>query len=121
MPEPSRRPLRERRELDAMVHRVLLVGGAAAALFLLSAVLAAMVERRPLARSGLSPAYAWRSLQALHPGGLASVGLIVLIFTPVIRVLGSVVVFVIERDFRHALIALLVLSLMVASFLLGHG
>lgn len=112
---------KKRRQLDAMVHQVLLFGGGLAALLLLSAVIAAVIERQPLAHTALSPREAWESLRGLHAGGLASVGLLILIFTPVVRVVGSVVVFIVERDYRYALVTFTVLSLMLAGFLLGHG
>jgi uncharacterized membrane protein len=50
-----------------------------------------------------------------------SLGLMILMATPAIRVLGSVIVFLWERDWRYAAITLLVLSVMIASVLLGRG
>ncbi len=117
----DRTPGARKRELDKAVHGVLLVGGALSAILLLAAVALSIVERRPLSDVALSPAHAWRSLLSAHPGGLASLGLILLILTPVVRVLGSVVVFFHEGDHRYAAVTLVVLALMVASFLLGHG
>lgn len=111
----------ERRELDGLVHRVLLVGGVMATMLLVAAVMASLIERRPLARNALSPIAAIRSLAHVHPGGLASLGLVVLILTPVARVIGSLVVFLYERELRFALVTLAVLALMVVSFLLGSG
>jgi uncharacterized membrane protein len=98
---------RARRELEGTVHVLLLAGGGASALLLIGAVLLSLGERRTLA-AGL-------------PGKLAQLGMIVLMLTPVGRVVGSLAVFVHLRDRRYVLITATVLALMLAGFLLGKG
>jgi uncharacterized membrane protein len=58
---------------------------------------------------------------ALQPAGLFGLGLLALISTPILRVAFSVVGFLIERDFRFALITLVVLVIILISILLGEG
>jgi hypothetical protein len=111
----------ERRAINRLVHGVLLAGGGLAALLLIISVVASLVERRALPVEGMGFLRVWRSLKAGHPGGLAVLGLLVLVATPPLRVLGSVVAFIVEKDFRYALVTLLVFGLMVLSFFLGVG
>lgn len=111
----------ERRRIDGLAHRVLLVGGGAAGALLIASILAALIERRGLPREAFGLAEVWHSLVHLQPAGLASLGLLLLILTPVARVIGSIVAFVVARDLRFVVITALVLTLMVVSLLLGKG
>ena len=52
---------------------------------------------------------------ALRPIGIAQAGLLVLIATPVVRVMASVVAFVLERDRLYATITLGVLAILLVS------
>ncbi|MFI5289109.1 MAG: DUF1634 domain-containing protein [Polyangia bacterium] len=114
-------PSQERRRIDALVHVVLLVGGGAAGVLLCGAILVSFIERRGLPKQADGFAEIVRSLAHLQPAGLASLGLVLLILTPVARVVGSIVAFVVAKDLRYVLITSLVLSLMIASLLLGQG
>ena len=76
---------------------------------------------RTLPSEVLRPAEALRQAAMLRPAGFISLGLIVLILTPVMRVMGSVVVFVRERDWRYAGITFLVLVVMLISLWVGQG
>ncbi len=51
----------------------------------------------------------------LRPIGIAQLGLLVLIATPVVRVMASVVAFVLERDRLYAAITLGVLAILLGS------
>jgi uncharacterized membrane protein len=51
----------------------------------------------------------------LRPIGIAQVGLLVLVATPVVRVMASVVAFVLERDRLYAAITLGVLAILLGS------
>lgn len=55
------------------------------------------------------------------PLALVMVGLLLLLVTPVVRVLVSIVAFAIERDWRYVGITVLVFAILVVSFLLGKG
>lgn len=114
-------PSQERRRIDALVHVVLLVGGGAAGVLLCGAVLVGLIERRGLPQEADGFLEIVRSLEHFEPAGLASLGLVLLILTPVARVIGSIVAFVVARDLRYVLITSLVLTLMIASLLLGKG
>jgi len=55
------------------------------------------------------------------PLAVIALGLLVLLLTPVLRVLVSVVTFALERDWRYTGITLLVFIILIVSFLLGRG
>ncbi len=57
---------------------------------------------------------------SLRSRGLIQLGVLLLIGTPIARVLLSVVVFTAERDYRYVVITLIVLSVLVFSLLGGH-
>lgn len=62
----------------------------------------------------------WTGLLALKAQSIIVLGLLVLIATPVVRVVVSVIAFAIERDRAYVLITLLVLAILLVSiFLLG--
>ena len=56
-----------------------------------------------------------RNLFAVRPVGLAQLGLLVLVATPVVRVAASVVGFALERDRLYAGITVAVLAILLAS------
>lgn len=63
----------------------------------------------------------WMGLLELHPAAIIELGLLLLIATPVMTVTTSAIAFVIERDRRFVVIALLVLAILLTSFLLGKN
>lgn len=70
------------------------------------------VLRNPLAIS--------RKAMALDPRGLIMLGLLLLIATPVARVLFSVVAFALQRDHLYVLFTLLVLAVLLYSLFSGY-
>ena len=63
----------------------------------------------------------WSGLLILRPQAVITLGLLLLIATPVVRVVVSVVAFALERDRRYVVITLAVLSiLMISIFLVGN-
>lgn len=109
------------RNLNDMVHGVLVVGLLVSTAFLLAGLGLSLWLDHGLPTAVVGPGEALRGLVALRPVAFLSLGLMVLMATPAIRVLGSVIVFLWERDWRYAGITLLVLSVMIASVLLGRG
>jgi uncharacterized membrane protein len=59
------------------------------------------------------------SLREFHGRGIVTLGLLVLIATPVLRVAASVVLFVIQKDWTYTLITAVVLTLLLLSLALG--
>jgi uncharacterized membrane protein len=63
----------------------------------------------------------WSGLRVLQPQAIIELGLLLLIATPVLRVMISVVAFNMEHDRRYVVIALLLLAILMTSFMLGKG
>ena len=61
------------------------------------------------------------ALVHLDPAAYVSLGLIVLVATPFVRVVGSLVAFAVERDLAYVLITATVLVVMCAGVLLGRA
>jgi uncharacterized membrane protein len=99
---------------------VLVVGLLVSTVFLLVGLGLSLWLDHGLPAAVVDPGEALRGLAALRPVAFLSLGLMILIATPAIRVIGSVIVFLWERDWRYAGITLLVLSVMIASVLLGR-
>ncbi len=55
------------------------------------------------------------------PAAYLSLGLVMLIATPALRVLGSLVVFALQRDLRYVLVTAVILGLMAVGFILGQA
>jgi uncharacterized membrane protein len=62
----------------------------------------------------------FREALALHGRGLIQLGLLMLIATPIARVMFSVLAFLYERDWKYVVVTLVVLGLLFYS-LLGSG
>lgn len=67
-----------------------------------------------------SPIAIVRSAWSLRSGGLIQFGLLLLIATPVARVVFSVVAFALERDRLYVVITLVVLTILIYSLFSGH-
>jgi len=70
----------------------------------------------------------WQTVRELREGirhgrgeAVIMIGLLLLIATPVMRVAVSVVVFIVERDWKFVAITLFVLTMLILSFLLGKA
>lgn len=102
------------------VIRWILLCGIAVSVALMAAGLVIGVARGAGLPRGVVPlAELPRALAALQPAAYLSLGLIVLIGTPFVRVAGSLVTFVRERDGRYVLVTAIVLLVMCLGVLLG--
>lgn len=63
----------------------------------------------------------WAGLSRGNPVAVISLGLLLLIVTPVFRVAASVLLFLLEQDYLYTLITLLVLVILLSSFFLGKA
>lgn len=109
------------RSLNDAVHQILIVGLALSTVLLVFGVALQAIRGVAMPSASLPPLEGWQSALHGQPAGLLSLGLIVLMLTPVARVIGSVVVFLWERDWNYAAITTLVLLVMLTSVLLGNG
>ncbi len=109
------------RDLNHVVHQLLIVGLYASVFLMVTGIVIDLVRQRafPVAVLPLGEAFS-RSVH-LRASGYFSLGLLLLILTPVLRVVGSISVFLWERDWHFAGITFLVLAVMVTSILVGAG
>jgi uncharacterized membrane protein len=75
----------------------------------------------PRAQFPASLAQTWQGLAAGPGRALSVAGLLLLILTPVMRVVASTVAFALQRDWRFTALTFLVLLILIASFLLGKA
>lgn len=118
---PLRPSCASRARVERLVERPLLVAiGVCVALMLAGTALGLAAGDGPphevLAVSSVPGA-----LARLEPAAYLSLGLIVLIATPFVRVAGSLAVFALERDRRYVLVTAAVLAIMCVSVVLGRA
>lgn len=102
-----------------LVKVVLTVGLILGAALLIAGFFIWMVRGGPLAASVEGPAQAFRSIGRLQPIGFFSIGLLVIILTPFVRVAGTVVVFLHGREWVYVAVTAGVLLSMIAGLLIG--
>lgn len=109
--------------LRVVISTVLIVGVATSALLILAGFLAALLVGWDGSLSGAATTTAAPNdfsgvvtgLGALRPIALAQAGLLVLLATPVLRVLASVIGFTLEGDHLYTLVTLGVLAILLVS------
>lgn len=105
--------------LDRMVSRVLAVGLAVAVVLMLTGAVVALVREGPSLPSEVSVTEMPRSLAALEPEGFLTLGLLVLLATPIARVLTLVVGFARSKSRVFCYMSLAVLGILALSAYLG--
>ncbi len=121
----SARPRAEAERLRLAVAWVLTVGVAISAVLLIASIVGAVLvgwsgsllgapaTAEPVFRFGglLS------GLAVLEPAAIGQLGLVVLVLTPILRVLTSLILFAVERDRVYVVVSLGVLAILLASLL----
>jgi uncharacterized membrane protein len=120
-PLPARVPVQQTRNLNDAVHRILVIGLVISTVLLVVGLIMSLVQQGTLPTQVLPIGPAIAAALALKPIGLVSLGLITLLVTPIVRVIGSFTVFLWERDWLYAAATLTVLIVMAISVVAGHG
>jgi uncharacterized membrane protein len=107
--------------IERMVSRVLAAGIVVAVAFMLAGVVMGLVRGAGLPERVLGIADIARGLGELDAAAYLSVGLLVLIATPFVRVMGSIVAFALQRDRRYVLLTVAVLVVMCIGLVLGRA
>ncbi len=107
--------------VERMVSRVLGVGIALAVVFMLVGVVLGVVSGDGLPQRVVVFGDLLSGLGELDPAAYLSLGLLVLIATPFVRVIGSIVVFALTHDRRYVLVTAAVLVVMCLGVLLGRA
>jgi uncharacterized membrane protein len=111
----------ERRDLNEVVHGVLIIGMFISTALMLAGIGLDLFEQRDLPTVVPDIAEVVGRVLALRPSGFLALGLLVLIATPILRVIGSIGAFLYARDWRVAALTTLVLGVLLVSLLLGRG
>ncbi len=117
----ERHAAEEQHDLNEAVHGILIVGLAVSTILMLIGVLGDLLFSRTMPTVEPHPAEIIQRIVELRPSGFMALGLLVLLATPIVRVVGSVIAFAYERDWRFAGITFLVLVIVLSSVLLGGG
>jgi uncharacterized membrane protein len=105
--------------IDTVVHHTLVAGIAVGLVLLLTGLALSAAGRGGLAVGSLKAPAALRAAFHLRAPGFYSLGLLALILTPFVRVVGSIVAFAVGRDWRFVAVTSVVLAVMLASIAVG--
>jgi len=105
--------------MERLLHWMLLIGITISTFLLLSGLILAVFTGQPIPSEVPAFDQIIPELLAYRPIGFLTVGILVLIATPILRVFGSVLAFVYERDWRYAGITFIVLLIVILSIFLG--
>jgi len=119
--EAEQQAAKEQRDLNEIVHQVLVVGLLVSTALMLIGLGLDLMSGRETPTTASSFRETFQRVLALRPSGFLTLGLLVLIATPILRVIGSIAAFAYERDWSYALITLLVLIVVIISLITGHG
>jgi uncharacterized membrane protein len=111
----------ERRGLNEVVHGVLILGLLISTALMIAGVGLDLFAQRELPTSVPDIGDAINRVLVLRPSGFLALGLLILIATPILRVIGSIGAFVYARDWRFASLTALVLIVLLVSLVLGRG
>jgi uncharacterized membrane protein len=107
--------------IERMVSRVLMAGIAISVALMAIGLVLAIFDRQGMPRHVVPLTDLPSLLRSFDPAAYLSLGLIVLIATPFVRVAGSVIAFAREGDRRYVLITAVVLAIMCLSVVLGRA
>lgn len=107
--------------LDRIIQRLLILGLVLSTAVLLAGLALSAVSGGSVPSQVLSFKQILAGLRDGSPSSLLNLGLLMLIATPVLAVMGALVHFVAKRDWRFVVAALLVLLVLAASTLIGMG
>lgn len=111
----------EQRDIDHLVHQVLMAGLIISAVFMVTGLILDFTLQREPPTTIPSLGEILARIRQLRPSGFLAMGLLVLIATPIVRVLGSVLAFVYEQDWRFVAITVTVLIVVSLGVVFGKG
>ena len=107
--------------IERMVSRILMIGIAISVTLMVIGLVLGFFNSQGMPKHVVPLADLPSLLRAFDPAAYLSLGLIVLIATPFVRVLGSIIAFAREGDRRYVIITAVVLAVMCLSVLLGRA
>ncbi len=121
LPFEEEERVKEQRSLDHTIHKLLVVGLIISTSLMLIGLFLDLVLQRVVPTSVPDLGEVFTRVIYFRPSGFLALGLLVLIATPVLRVIGSFIAFIYERDWRYAGITFVVLLVVIFSIVLGKG
>ena len=120
--EPEEEPeILARRDLNQVIHSMLTVGLVTTTVVLLLGFALSIIYRQPLAEKASGFSEILPGLRRGDPESFLDLGLLLLIATPILRVIGSLIEFISKRNWRYTYITSLVLLVLALSMMLGKG
>ncbi len=107
--------------IERLIRVVLLVGIAISVALMAAGIVLAAVHGGAFPTAVVPVSELTRAMVDLDAAAYLSLGLIVLVATPFVRVAGSIVAFALEHDRRYVLITSVVFVVMCLSVLLGQA
>lgn len=108
-----------RRELNEVVRSMLIVGLSVSTVILIIGLALSVVGHQSLSNHVSELGNLLTRVRSGAPDGFLDLGILVLIVTPVLRVVGSLIEFINKRNWRYAGISALVLSILTVSVIIG--
>ncbi len=109
----------EQESFNRVVHYLLIIGLVVSVVCILSGLVIALANQQPVPHSMVPLGEIVSRLVNFEAAGFITLGLLVLIATPVMRVILSAVTFIVEKDWRFTGITLIVLATVLVSIILG--
>jgi len=106
--------------LNRIVHDLLLIGLGISTTLMVIGIVLQIVSGDPLPQVMIPPHMIFTDIMAGLPDGFFTLGLMMLIATPILRVAGSVIIYAYERDWRYTLVTGVVLTIVILSIILGR-
>lgn len=107
--------------VEKVVHWVLLVGLVVSVALMGLGIVLGLARHDGLPDGVTAPGELWQGVREGDAAAFLTLGLLVLIVTPFLRVAGTLVAFARERDLRYVVISAAVLTAMCLSVLLGRA
>ncbi len=107
--------------IERMVSRALAAGITVSVAFMAVGLILGLVDEEGMPTHAVSFADLPSLLRAFDPAAYLSLGLLLLIATPFVRVAGSIVAFALQRDRRYVLVTAVVLAVMCLSVVVGRA
>lgn len=109
------------RDIDKPVMLILLIGMVISMLLIVVGIVLFFMHPEPELRTVLPVGQAVNEAMQMHTSGWLSLGLFMLIITPVARVVIAIFSFAWIKDWKYALVSMVVLTAMMAGIVMGKG
>jgi uncharacterized membrane protein len=114
-------PVKASKNLQEAIHLLLTIGVGTSTTLLLFGLLLTLLTHQTVPDTFPGMEEVFNEAFRFQPAGFLGLGLLALIATPILRVFGSLVAFIFERDWRFAGITFVVFIIVLASIFFGRA